>query len=255
MQLLGSTSQTSGIWQLPQLSQGDNLYVDGPFSFDGTANLRTYNSNTISFDMNIKADGKVMGFNVKIPFVLNNGIANANVTLNKISDNQYTLKITDNNNPSYSQTETVTASEKNISGGKEVTFYSDNTVKCTMKATAGSLSFSAPGLPFSLTMNKTNSYGGDAYRNSNYGTGYSQGAMLASPIANTISGLAVGGASMATNLGGIFGTIINLLTNILNTIANLIAKMISGVMGLFGAGKKIKMKEFSQQALMDKITI
>jgi hypothetical protein len=240
LQLFGSTSQTNGMWALPQLSQGDNLYVDGPMSFDGTASLKTYNANTISFDMAIKADGKVLGFDVDIPFALRNGVAYANVTINKVSEGQYSLTITDINNPSYKQTELVSATERTLGSGKEITFSSNNKVRCTMTATSGSLSIKAPNLPFEVRMSKTNSFSGDAYRNSVYSSGYSQGAMAVAPIASTITGLGNGVVTMSSNLGGIFGTILDLMVSILNTIANLISKLVSGVMGLFGAGKKDK---------------
>lgn len=83
-------------------------------------------------------------------------------------------------------------------------------------------------------------YAGDAYRASPYTTGYAQGVGAVGSTAVGMTGLANGVGSMTSSMGNIFTTIIDLIANILNTIANLIGKLISGVMGLFGAGKKDK---------------
>lgn len=86
----------------------------------------------------------------------------------------------------------------------------------------------------------TTAYAGDAYRASPYTTGYAQGVGAVGPTAVGVGGLANGVGSMTSSMGNIFTTIIDLVANILNTIANLIGKLISGIMGLFGAGKKDK---------------
>lgn len=97
-------------------------------------------------------------------------------------------------------------------------------------------------------------YASDAYRTSNYSTGYANGVGAVGSTAMGVSGLANGVSSMSSSLGGIFGTVFDLIANILNTVVNLIAKAISGIMGLFGVGKKDKTEGVGAAGGADQMT-
>lgn len=143
------------IMDLPNTKQGDSFKVDGPLWYDGSANLKKYDSKSMQFDISMKAAKSVLGFDTNIPYTIKDGKVNLSISIEKKSDGKYVMTTSDNNNNGSKLTNSVSSTEKMVGNKREIVFdagYGNKTTFLVSKN--GDMSIKPKGAPFSLDLYK-----------------------------------------------------------------------------------------------------
>lgn len=137
---------------IPNAKAGDKYEVDGPLWYDGTAELKKYDSNSMEVKINMKASEKVLGVKTNIPYIIKDGKVNISVKLEKGNGNDFKLTTTDHNNSDKKTTQTVTSSgpDNNLTMSDK---YGNKTTFNIKKN--GNMSIKMAGAPFSIDLNKS----------------------------------------------------------------------------------------------------